>query len=396
MCNRDFHSMKDCIKSDRFAELFSFIMSGMACEGVIAVTGVACMFKTSILRLWSKRGYSVGVGDYAQDVQKVPEFTKKLDNPELEMEYILHVLSKHKTYKKVIDRTPADSLLYHFIFQKLNEDVAAQEDYTTLDEILAKVCDRTLKHLPYRVIVLVPKTCKLVADRMKKRGNALDDLGERYVQIQKHVFEFVGALCGWKIFEVDNFEEAYIVLWENVFKGLTPSSSSVSQQNETVGIEFVNMKDDENAPEFEKVFPFRRGTEDSAGWDIPIRSNVSISPMGREKIATGCKIKLPRGYHAKIAPRSSTFEKCIDIFPGIIDSDYRGEIILGVVNQNPRETVHLKGGDLLAQLIVYKNVNAVFPLKTCWGETERGEGGFGSTDKKRKCKHPDNGEYTCE
>ncbi|HXG52973.1 MAG TPA: dUTP diphosphatase [candidate division Zixibacteria bacterium] len=127
-------------------------------------------------------------------------------------------------------------------------------------------------------------------------------------------------------------------------------------------------------------------TEGSAGMDLQadIDSERRVEPMERVLIPTGIAIALPPGFEAQIRPRSGlAFRQGLTLInsPGTIDSDYRGEIQIAVVNLG-REPVVIRGGQRIAQLVVQR------VCKAEWDEVEelpasgRQEGGFGHTDEK--------------
>lgn len=127
-------------------------------------------------------------------------------------------------------------------------------------------------------------------------------------------------------------------------------------------------------------------TAGSAGMDI--RANllqpVVLEPMQRQLIPTGLYIELPTGYEAQMRPRSGLALKqgltCLNS-PGTIDSDYRGELGVILINLST-ETQTLHNGDRIAQLVVCQVEKAALKLVESLNETARGTGGFGHTGKK--------------
>lgn len=126
-----------------------------------------------------------------------------------------------------------------------------------------------------------------------------------------------------------------------------------------------------------------KGTKNSAGYDLFSNQHVIIKPHQTEKIDTGLRMKIPDGYYGKIETRSSYAAKGLITIGGIIDSDYRGNIIVMLHNLLSNETQEIKVGDKIAQIIFLKyndfNIEEVQKLD----ETER-KGGFGSTDLMEK------------
>jgi dUTP pyrophosphatase len=124
-------------------------------------------------------------------------------------------------------------------------------------------------------------------------------------------------------------------------------------------------------------------TEGAAGMDI--RANLEepmvLKPLERIAIPTGLSLKLPEGYEAQIRPRSGLALKYgITVLnaPGTIDSDYTGEIRILLVNYST-ETFTIRPGERVAQMIISKYEKVEWEEAQTLIETERGEGGFGST-----------------
>ena len=124
-------------------------------------------------------------------------------------------------------------------------------------------------------------------------------------------------------------------------------------------------------------------TEGSAGMDIyaSVKNNLIINPLERVLIPTGLFIALPKGFEAQIRPRSGLAIKqgltCLNT-PGTIDSDYRGEINVILINLS-NEVQTIKNGDRVAQMVIAKYEIGDWNLVESLDETERGSGGFGST-----------------
>jgi dUTP pyrophosphatase len=122
-----------------------------------------------------------------------------------------------------------------------------------------------------------------------------------------------------------------------------------------------------------------RGSAGAAGLDLCAVERVSIEPGGRAAVRTGLAVAIPRGFYGRVAPRSGlAVRHGLDVLSGVIDSDYRGEILCLLVNLGP-EPFEVKPGARVAQLII----EAVAMPEPVWAEdleeTARGAGGFGST-----------------
>ncbi|HJS55958.1 MAG TPA: dUTP diphosphatase [Chitinophagaceae bacterium] len=126
-------------------------------------------------------------------------------------------------------------------------------------------------------------------------------------------------------------------------------------------------------------------TSGSSGLDIraSLEEPVMIQPLERKLIPTGLFIEIPNGYEMQIRPRSGLAIKqgitCLNT-PGTIDSDYRGEIKIILINLSSSEQV-INPGDRIAQMILQKVERAEFEQVEFLNETERADGGFGHTGK---------------
>lgn len=127
-------------------------------------------------------------------------------------------------------------------------------------------------------------------------------------------------------------------------------------------------------------------TEASAGMDL--RANISepivLKPLERTIVKTGLFIELPIGVEAQIRPRSGlAAKKGITVLnaPGTIDADYRGEVGVILVNLS-NEPFTVENGERIAQMVIAKHERAAWEKVEELSETERGQGGFGSTGVK--------------
>ena len=127
-------------------------------------------------------------------------------------------------------------------------------------------------------------------------------------------------------------------------------------------------------------------TEQSAGLDLRanIDESIVLSPMERRLIPTGLYIALPEGYEAQVRPRSGlALKKGITVLnsPGTIDADYRGEIMVLLINFS-QECVTINDGDRIAQMIIARYEQVGMQLVAELDETCRGTGGYGHTGVK--------------
>lgn len=126
------------------------------------------------------------------------------------------------------------------------------------------------------------------------------------------------------------------------------------------------------------VLPLR-GSAFAAGLDLFAVEGVTLAPGARVGVKIGLAVAIPVGYYGRVAPRSGlAMKQGVDVLAGVIDADYRGEIICALINHGA-EAVTIEAGQRVAQLIV----EAIITPQPVWSEdlddTARGAGGFGST-----------------
>lgn len=155
------------------------------------------------------------------------------------------------------------------------------------------------------------------------------------------------------------------------------SYNNLEQVKPLIAVEKLPHFGDLDLPKYE--------TNQSAGMDLRAAitdgEHIDILPGRRALIPTGLKIALPNGYEAQIRPRSGLALKngitCLNS-PGTIDADYRGEVGIILVNHG-WETFRIKRGDRVAQMIIAPVTQAAWLEVDELDQTDRGEGGFGST-----------------
>ncbi|XP_068893371.1 deoxyuridine 5'-triphosphate nucleotidohydrolase [Tenebrio molitor] len=130
-----------------------------------------------------------------------------------------------------------------------------------------------------------------------------------------------------------------------------------------------------------EAYPPTKGSVKAAGYDLKSAYDCTVPARGKALVDTGIKVQLPEGCYGRIAPRSGLAVKnFIDVGAGVVDEDYRGVIKVVLFNHSD-SAFEVKSGDRIAQFICeriyYPDLEEVKELT----ETERGEGGFGSTGK---------------
>lgn len=119
-----------------------------------------------------------------------------------------------------------------------------------------------------------------------------------------------------------------------------------------------------------------------AGADLLTSVDLSIAPGERCLVPTGIALAVPVGYAALVHPRSGLAARhglSIVNTPGTVDAGYRGEIKVLLINHDPRETIELRRGDRVAQLVFQRVEHAAFVEVETLADSARGSGGYGST-----------------
>jgi dUTP pyrophosphatase len=148
------------------------------------------------------------------------------------------------------------------------------------------------------------------------------------------------------------------------------------------------MHSPENIPVLVKRLPHFEGLElpayataGAAGMDVLAAEDVTLAPGGRHAVATGLAVAIPPGFEIQVRPRSGLALKhgiTVPNTPGTIDSDYRGEVKVILINHGA-DAFDIRRGDRVAQLVLSPVVRAGWLKVDELDETPRGEGGFGST-----------------
>ena len=138
---------------------------------------------------------------------------------------------------------------------------------------------------------------------------------------------------------------------------------------------FVKLSPGASLPEYK--------TKGAAGADLCayITSDIKLSPMERKLIPTGVFVELPLGYELQVRPRSGlALKHGITVLntPGTVDSDYRGELQVLLINLGNEDFV-IKNGDRIAQAVITEVTRPSFAITNFLSSTERGNGGYGST-----------------
>lgn len=122
--------------------------------------------------------------------------------------------------------------------------------------------------------------------------------------------------------------------------------------------------------------------EGDAGLDLPSRIDCVLEPGERAIVPTGLSMAIPKGYAGFVVPRSGHASRngiSLVNTPGLVDSGYRGELKIILINTDKREPFHIRRGDRIAQLVIQRVEQVNLVAVTDLDDTTRGSGGFGST-----------------
>lgn len=144
--------------------------------------------------------------------------------------------------------------------------------------------------------------------------------------------------------------------------------------NDNLPVKFTKMA-------LEAVIP-SHGRKGDAGYDLSSIEDLILMPFERKLIRTGIVIELPPHHAGLVVPRSgNAINKGLSLVntPGLIDSNYRGELKAIAINLDPTEPIEIHKGDRIAQLVIIKVEDVDFTEVDTLSDTDRGSGGFGSS-----------------
>jgi dUTP pyrophosphatase len=137
---------------------------------------------------------------------------------------------------------------------------------------------------------------------------------------------------------------------------------------------------------FQRIVPHacapERAHEHDAGYDLRAAEDARIGPGERESVGTGIAVAIPEGFAGLVLPRSGLAARhgiTLPNAPGLIDSGYRGEVRVLLLNADGRESFEVAAGDRIAQLVVVRAEMLEFEEAAALDETARAGSGFGSS-----------------
>jgi dUTP pyrophosphatase len=124
-----------------------------------------------------------------------------------------------------------------------------------------------------------------------------------------------------------------------------------------------------------------RASTFAAGADLHCRASFTLQPGERQAVPTGIAVEIPPGFYGRVAPRSGwALQHGIDTLAGIIDADYRGEVLVLLVNLGDQPFT-AQAGERIAQLIIERAATCQYAWAKELSDTLRDAGGFGSTGR---------------
>jgi dUTP pyrophosphatase len=124
----------------------------------------------------------------------------------------------------------------------------------------------------------------------------------------------------------------------------------------------------------------KRGSLKAAGLDLYSIEKVVLEPGSRASVRTGLAVEIPEGYYGRVAPRSGlALKNGIDTLAGVIDSDYRGELLILLINTDQKNQYVVDAGSRIAQLIIEAIITPVAEWSDDLPLSDRAASGFGST-----------------
>lgn len=128
-------------------------------------------------------------------------------------------------------------------------------------------------------------------------------------------------------------------------------------------------------------YPMAKAHSTDSGFDLKSVEEFSLEPGEIKLISTGIRLALPKGYEAQVRPKSGLSSKGFMVYLGTVDNEYRGEVKV-IAQNNSIKKIDIKDGQKIAQIVFNKLDNIeLLELSNIQEDTERGEGGFGSTGK---------------
>ena len=216
------------------------------------------------------------------------------------------------------------------------------------------------------------KTIERLQQECTEKSNLIMALGESMSQIRDEMTNYADV-----IMKSSGVVSSVCELPETYREAHSTFSSQIdlTDLNKDVILKIKKVRDNAEVPQYQ--------TEGASGMDLcaALDNTVIIPPFQRVFVPTGIAIELPRGYEAQVRPRSGlsskhgiTLVNCV----GTIDSDYRGEIIVPLINLS--DTAYsIQPGERIAQMIISKYERVGIKEVTELSDTSRGIGGFGST-----------------
>lgn len=237
-----------------------------------------------------------------------------------------------------------------YIFIERNKDIEITEDLVEMASLMLRP-GSTLKSIGYKAYYRT-NDCKI--ELFSGSSMSYDPLGDPISKVLKE------DIC-------PKIPVNFLIVLAS-----TGTMDPVNVDND-IRISFIKLDDKAVIPEYK--------TSGSSGFDLTAIEGGTIQPGSVVLFKTGLAVEIPRGYELQVRPRSGlSINDSVTVIntPGTVDSDYRGEIMVGLINHG-KEPFTVKKGTRIAQGVIAPVMKALFREEENLSETDRGSNGFGST-----------------
>lgn len=330
--------------------------------------GTACLGKTSILKLLQQENIPVKIGDYAEDAKNYSVFKEKSKHHQYDLEYQMHVV-KNLSIGSLHDRGPWSNVIYNYIFRYMSTKIPIEADLI-INEFKSS-CQRTFKFLSsmFNIVILVclDRNAFDVTQRMKIRGNGIDVLNEEYVYAQNLFFKIFARECNLQLIEIIDVND-FKVIEVNIRRAFSIPFNGILYKP-IPGLRMIV-----------QAYPPFQATSGSAGLDLyNYFGDITLPKNKPTLVRLGIQLEIPKNHFGRIFIRSSYAKQGLFCLDNVIDSDYRGEISVFIFNTNENDFI-LPKNKRIVQIVLIPYTLTTMVMTKSLPETERGLGGFGSTN----------------
>lgn len=330
--------------------------------------GTACLGKTSILKLLQNENLPVQIGDYGEDAKNYSVFKEKTKYHHYDLEYQMYVM-KNLKMGSLHDRGPWSNVIYNYIFRYMATKIPIEADLIISE--FKSACQRTFKFLTgmFNIVILVclDRNGFDVAQRMKIRGNGIDVLNEEYVYAQNLFFKIFARECNLHLIEILDVHD-FKLIEVSIRRAFSIPFNGILYKP-IAGLKMII-----------DAYPPIQGTNGSAGLDLyNYFGDITLPKNKHTMVRLGLALEIPKNHFGRIFIRSSYAKQGLFCLDNVIDSDYRGEITVFIFNTNDYDFILPQHKRIVQIVLIPYTLTNMVTTKSL-PETERGLGGFGSTN----------------